>query len=255
MDPTQGHDVIDYLIETWAWFQGEGRWSFSDGEGVPFRVIQHVWLTLLGTSLAIAIALPPALSLAHRRKAEALSSGLVNLGRAIPSFGLIVVVFVLASRIELIGTRHPPLVLALVALALPPIFTNAYTAIREVDGATVEAARGMGYTERQLLRQVELPLASPVILAGIRIAFLQVIATVAIGSIVTNTGGVGYFIVRGFAQGAGGRGEVLAGAILLAGLTLLGDLLFSRAERRLVPDGVRDEARVAEVANRAGAAG
>lgn len=244
-----------YLVDMFQWFGVDGRWSFVDGDGVPFRVIQHVWLTLLAMVLAVVIALPPALKLAHDRRAEALASGLVNLGRAIPSFGLIVVFFVLASRIDLIGTRHPPLVIALVALALPPIFTNAYTAIREVDTGIVEASRGMGYMERQLLREVEVPLASPVIMAGLRIAFLQVIATVAIGAIVTNTGGVGYFIVRGFAQGAGGRGEVLAGAVLLAGLTLLADWSFTRLEKRLVPVGVRDEGRVAEVANRAGAAG
>ncbi|MFP4149345.1 MAG: ABC transporter permease [Nitriliruptoraceae bacterium] len=244
-----------YLVEMVEWFGVEGRWSFVDGDGVPFRVIQHVWLTLLAMALAVAIALPPALKLAHDRRAEALASGLVNLGRAIPSFGLIVVFFVLASRVEWIGTRHPPLVIALVALALPPIFTNAYTAIREVDAGIVEASRGMGYTEGQLLREVEVPLASPVIMAGLRIAFLQVIATVAIGAIVTNTGGVGYFIVRGFAQGAAGRGEVLAGAVLLAGLTLAADWAFTRLEKRLVPAGVRDAGRLAEVANRAGPAG
>ncbi|MEX2548807.1 MAG: ABC transporter permease [Nitriliruptoraceae bacterium] len=246
---------MEYLVETWGWFQAAGRWSVTDGDGVPFRVIQHVWLTLLSITIAIGIALPPALKLAHARRAEALASGLVNLGRAIPSFGLIVVFFVLASRVEFLGTRHPPLVIALVALALPPIFTNAYTAIREVDAATVESSRGMGYTEGQILRQVELPLASPVILAGIRIAFLQVIATVAIGAIVTNTGGVGYFIVRGFRQGMGSRDEVLAGAILLAALTLLADWLFTRLESRLIPPSLRDESRIAEVANRAGAAG
>jgi osmoprotectant transport system permease protein len=244
-----------YLVEMVEWFGVDGRWSFVDGDGVPFRVIQHIWLTLLAMALAVVIALPPALKLAHDRRAEALASGLVNLGRAIPSFGLIVVFFVLAARVDWIGTRHPPLVVALVALALPPIFTNAYTAIREVDAGIVEASRGMGYTERQLLREVEVPLASPVIMAGLRIAFLQVIATVAIGAIVTNTGGVGYFIVRGFAQGAGGRGEVLAGAVLLAALTLLADWTFTRLERRIVPAGVSDEARLAEVANRAGAAG
>ncbi|MFU8841470.1 MAG: ABC transporter permease [Nitriliruptoraceae bacterium] len=244
-----------YLVDMVEWFGVDGRWSFLDGNGVPFRVIQHVWLTLLAMVLAVVIALPPALKLAHDRRAEALASGLVNLGRAIPSFGLIVVFFVLAARVDWIGTRHPPLVVALVALALPPIFTNAYTAIREVDAGIVEASRGMGYTERQLLREVEVPLASPVIMAGLRIAFLQVIATVAIGAIVTNTGGVGYFIVRGFAQGATGRAEVLAGALLLAALTLLADLVFTRVERRLIPHGVVDNAGLAAVASRAGAAG
>lgn len=246
---------MELLQATFEWFTADGRWSYGVTDSVTFRVVQHLWLTLLSTSVAVVIGLPPALWLAHRRKAEALASGLVNLGRAIPSFGLIVVFFVLATRIDWLGTRHPPLVIALIALALPPIFTNAYTAIREVDASTVEAARGMGYTESEVLRQVELPLASPVILAGIRIALLQVIATVAIGALVTNTGGVGYFIVRGFATGAAARDEVLAGALLLAALTLLADLLFTRLERRLVPAGVRDDAQLAEVANRAGAAG
>jgi osmoprotectant transport system permease protein len=246
---------MELLTDAYQWATQPGRGSWTHGDGIPFRVVQHVWLSLTAILLAIAVALPPALWLAHRRKAEALASGLVNLGRAIPSFGLIVIFFVLAVRIDWIGTRHPPLIVALVALALPPIFTNAYTAIREVDAPTVEAARGVGMDERAILRQVELPLASPVVLAGIRIAFIQVIATVAIGAIVTNTGGVGYFIVRGLARGAGGRGEVLVGAVALAAITLIADLVYTRLERRLTPPGVRDEAALADVANRAGSAG
>ncbi len=255
MVEAEGERLMELLVDTLGWFQGDGRWSWTSGNGVPFRLVQHLWLTALSVGLAVAIALPPALWLAHKRRAEALASGLVNLGRAIPSFGLIVVFFVVAARVDWIGTRHPPLVIALVALALPPIFTNAYTAIREVDAPTVEAARGMGYREGQLLWDVELPLASPVILAGIRIALLQVTATVAIGAIVTNTGGVGYFIVRGFAQGPAGRAEVLGGALLLAAVTLAADIAFTRGERRLLPRGASDEAQLADVANRAGAAG
>ena len=95
--------------------------------------------------------------------------------------------------------------------------TNTYTASREVDAATVEAARGMGYDESQVPRHIELPLASPVMFAGIRLAFVQVIATTAIGVIVTNGGGLGRFVVDGFALGRGGRDAVLAGALLLAG--------------------------------------
>lgn len=246
---------MEILVEAWQWATEPGRASWTESGGIPYRVVQHVWLSLTAIIAAVAIALPPALYLSHRRKAEALASGLVNLGRAIPSFGLIVVFFVLALRVEWVGTRHFPLVIALIALALPPIFTNAYTAVREVDPATVEAARGVGYREGEILRQVELPLASPVILAGIRIAFIQVIATVAIGAIVTNTGGVGYFIVLGFAGGADDLGIALAGAILLAVITLAADVLYTRLERRITPPGVRDEAHLADVANRAGAAG
>lgn len=254
MVETEGDGLMELLLDAWQWATEPGRGSWTDGEGIPFRLLQHVWLSASAVVAAVAMALPPALVLAHRRRAEALASGIVNLGRAIPSFGLIVVFFVLASRTPL-GTRHLPLLLALVALALPPIFTNAYTAIREVDPATVEAARGMGLDERAVLRQVELPLAAPVILAGIRIAVIQVIATVAIGAIVTPSGGVGYFIVRGFARGADGRAEALVGAIALGLLTLVADRLYTLTERALTPHGVGDDARLADVANRAGAAG
>jgi osmoprotectant transport system permease protein len=212
-------------------------------------------VSLFAPFLAITLPGPPALHLAHRRRAEALASAVVNIGRAIPSFGLIVLFWLLATRVPWLGTNFWPLVLALVALALPPIFTNTYTAVREVDAATVEAARGMGYAESQVLRQIELPLASPVMLAGIRLAFVQVLATTAIGAIVTNGGGLGRFVVDGFATGRAGRAQVLAGALLLGALTLLAEGLLSLAERRVIPAGVRGEASVATVANRGGAAG
>jgi osmoprotectant transport system permease protein len=246
---------MDLLADVVAWFGQPDRWSFTDGRGVPFRTLQHLLVSVVATAIAIVIAVPPALSLAHRRRAEALASAVVNIGRAIPSFGLIVLFWLFATRVPWIGTSFWPLVLALVALALPPIFTNTYTAIREVDAATVEAARGMGYDERQVLRQVELPLASPVMFAGIRLAFVQVIATTAIGAIVTNGGGLGRFVVDGFALGRGGRDAVLAGALLLAGLTLIADAALAAVEKRLIPAGVRSDTSVARVADKGGAAG
>lgn len=246
---------MELLADLVAWFGQPDRWSFTSGRGVPFRTIQHLWVSVVATVIAVGLAVPPALSLAHRRRAEALASAVVNIGRAIPSFGLIVLFWLFATRVTWMGTSFWPLVLALVALALPPIFTNTYTAIREVDAATVEAARGMGYAEGQVLRQIELPLASPVMLAGIRLAFIQVIATTAIGAIVTNGGGLGRFVVDGFATGRAGRAEVLAGALLLGVLTLLAEGTLSLIERRIVPAGVRSDASVAAVANQGGAAG
>lgn len=245
----------EVLTDLALWFTAEGRWTFTEPSSVPFRVLEHLHVSLVATTLAVAIAVPPALSLAHRRRAEALASSVVNIGRAIPSFGLIVFFWLLASRSGWVDTRFWPLVLALVALALPPIFTNTYTAIREVDAATVEAARGMGYTERQILRHVEVPLATPVMLAGIRLAFIQVIATTAIGAIVTNGGGLGRYIVDGFATGRGGRDAVLAGALLLGALTLVCEGLFALAERRWTPEGIRSDAAKARAAAQAGAAG
>jgi osmoprotectant transport system permease protein len=246
---------MELLADLVAWFGQPDRWSFTSGRGVPFRTIQHLWVSIVATVIAVGLAVPPALYLAHRRRAEALASAVVNIGRAIPSFGLIVLFWLFATRVPWMGTSFWPLVLALVALALPPIFTNTYTAVREVDAATVEAARGMGYAEGQVLRQIELPLASPVMLAGIRLAFIQVIATTAIGAIVTNGGGLGRFVVDGYATGRAGRAEVLAGALLLGGLTLLAEGTLSLVEKRVIPAGVRGETSVAAVANQGGAAG
>ncbi len=243
------------MADVLAWFSDPGRWSFTQTSGVPYRLVEHLQVSVVATLLAVAVAVPPAMALAHRRKAEALASSIVNIGRAIPSFGLIVFFWLLASRTGWVGTQFWPLVLALFALALPPIFTNTYTAVREVDSATVEAARGMGYTEQQILRRVELPLASPVMLAGIRLAFVQVIATTAIGAIVTNGGGLGRFIVDGFATGRAGWAAVIGGAIMLGALTLVAEGLFSLGERWVTPAGVRHDADKAAVAARAGAAG
>jgi osmoprotectant transport system permease protein len=246
---------MELLTDVVAWFGQPDRWSLTSGRGVPYRALQHVWFTVVSMVIAISLAAPPALLLAHRRKAEAMASAVVNIGRAIPSFGLIVLFWLLAVLPGWVGTGFWPLVGALVLLALPPIFTNTYTAVREVDPATVEAARGMGYRERQILTEVELPLATPVMLAGIRIATVQVIATVAIGAIVTNGGGFGRFIVDGFARASAGHPEVVAGALLVAALTLLSEALFAVGQRTLVPMGVRGGADLTKVTNQAGAAG
>ena len=246
---------MELLTDLVAWLGEAGRWSFTDEESIPYRIVQHLWISIVATTIAVAAAVPPALLLAHRRRAEVLASTVVNLGRAIPSFGLVVLFWLVATRLPWLGTEFWPLVLALIALALPPVFTNTYTAVRDVDPATVEAARGMGYREGQLLRSIELPLASPVILTGIRLAFVQVVATTAIGAIVTNGGGLGRYIVDGFAVGRAGRADVLAGALLLGGLTLGLDGMFTLAERRLVPDGVRRGARLAAVSDQPPPAG
>ena len=194
---------MELVTETFAWFVDPEQWSGRNG--IPFRLAQHLWLALVPTVIAAAIALPTAAWLAHRRIGEVLANAVVNVGRAIPSFGVIIflaVAFITAGR----SAAFWPLVLAMILLALPPMFTNTYTGIADVDRSLVEAARGMGYTERQVLRRVELPAATPVILAGVRIAFVQVVATVALGAVVQGrTGGFGVYIINGFApRGAAG---------------------------------------------------
>ncbi|MQA09772.1 MAG: ABC transporter permease subunit [Pseudonocardiaceae bacterium] len=227
--------IFDQLV---SWLREPNRWSFSHPDGLPYRVIEHLQVSVTGLVLAVLIAVPLAVVLAHHRKGAFLASAAVNIGRAIPSFGLIIIFWLAASRAN-IDTTFWPLTLAMTALALPPLFTNSYTGVQIVDPATVEASRGVGFTEMQILRRVEIPLALPVILAGARIAFVQIVATVAIGAIVSDGGGLGRPIVDGFAQGATGYGAVLAGGIAVAFLALLSEALFTVLERAAVPAGIR----------------
>lgn len=226
------------LLGMVADFLGEPqRFSLTSPEGIPYRTVEHLVVTLLATGIAAALALPPAAWLAHHRRGEALGGALVNLGRAIPSFGLIVVFWLLGSRAGISDLW--PLVGALVLLAVPPIFINAYSGIAGVDRGTVEAARGQGMTEAEVFRHVELPLAADVILTGLRIALVQVLATVGIGAIVTSGGGLGRFVVDGFAVGVNGYGEVFTGAVLLAALVLVVEWTFSMLQRWALPTGLR----------------
>lgn len=239
------------IVDAYDWLVAPERWSGPNG--VPLRTLEHVELTLVAMLIALLIAVPPALYLAHRRRGEFLASAVVNLGRAIPSFGIVV----LAALLFLTwgyGVSFWAIIVALVALALPPVFTNTYAGIRSVDAATVEAARGMGMTEREVLLDVELPMAAPIILAGIRIALVQVIATVPLGAIVGPGGGLGRYVVDGFALGRTGHARVFAGAVLIAVLTLLAERAFTLAERRVLPRGVRRLVSTAEVANTTAAA-
>lgn len=226
----------DILVDAWLWFAAPEQWSGRNG--IPARTLEHLELSLAAIVVAVLLAVPPALVLAHRRRAEFLASAVVNTGRAVPSFGIVV----LAALLFLtwgIPVRFWATVVALIALALPPIFTNTYSAVRTIDPATVEAARGMGLTERQVLLGVELPIAAPVMLTGIRIAWTQVLATATLGAVISSGGGLGRYIVDGFATGSAGYDRVFGGAILVAVLTLLGERVFDLTERLVLPVGVR----------------
>ena len=232
----EGARMIQFLGEVGAWFGEPGRWTGSDG--ILPRTVEHLWLAFLPMIIAVAVAIPIAVWLGHRRAGEFSANAVVNVGRAIPSFGLLILAAIFFSRAG-ISLRFWPAVITLIALAIPPIFTNAYTAIATVPPETVEAARGMGLTDRELLRAVEVPVGSPVILAGVRISLLQVLATVPLAAVLSSGGGLGQYVLRGLNQGPAGRAEVFAGALLIALLTLSMDWLFTVGERRFLPEGVR----------------
>ncbi|MEP6760810.1 MAG: ABC transporter permease [Sporichthyaceae bacterium] len=211
-------DVADWLTEP-------AHWHGSDG--IPVRTWEH--LVLSGTSLAVvcALALPLALWLGHIGKGGALAINVTNIGRAVPVFAVLVLL-----AIGPLGLGVTATIVALILFGIPPVLTNAYVGVREVDRDTVEAARGMGMTGWQVLRQVELPLALPLILTGIRLAAVQIIATATLGAFVLG-GGLGRFINAGF--GRQDQAELVSGAVLVAALALTVEGAFELLQRRLDP--------------------
>ena len=157
------------------------------------------------------------------------ASAVVNIGRAVPTFGILVIVVVW------LGLGPWPALIALIALSGPPMFTNTVAGVLAVNKAVLESARGMGMTGRMVLMKVELPLALPVIAEGVRIAISQVIATATLAALAAG-GGLGRFIVDGFAQRD--QGELLIGAVLVAALAVLAETGFTRGQRRLTPRGI-----------------
>jgi osmoprotectant transport system permease protein len=217
----------------WEWMNDSSTRAVTGD--IPSQVWTTLWHSLLAFTIAAGVAIPAAAVLAHFRKVEVLSTWVVNLGRIIPTV-TILAVFVLISLRNGFGFEPWPIVIALVLLALPPLYANTYTAVRDASPEAVGAARAMGLTELQILRRVELPLATPLILAAGRVAITQVVATEAIAALFGGTG-LGQYITFGIAN----RDiyEVQAGAVLVAGLAISVDLVFWFVTRFLVPKPLR----------------
>ena len=240
MVAAKGADMIEFLGEVAAWFTDPANWTGVNG--IPNRMWEHIQITVAATTVAAAVAIPIAVWLGHRKTGGTLAVAAVNIGRAIPSFAIIALFLPISIRLGL-GLGFWPTFLALLFLAIPPMFTNAYTGVAGVDPALTEAARGQGLTERQILTHVELPMASPVILAAIRVAAVQVIATATLGALVA-WGGLGRYIIDGFSTQD--SVEVFAGAILVAGLALVTEVVLGWVERMLVPVTLRGAAEEVE---------
>jgi osmoprotectant transport system permease protein len=220
---------MEPLSELWSYVTTwENYWG---GRGIVTRTVDHLRLSAFALFVAALVTLPPAVVLGHLKKGGAIVGWLVNIGRAVPSFAIIVLIFPIALRYGF-GLGFWPTAFALILLAIPPIFTNAYTGVRDVDPGTVEAARGMGMQAREVLWSVEVPAALPLIVTGVRVSAVQVVATATLGAYV-GFGGLGAFIVEGFA--VQDDAKLLTGAILVALLSLLVELLFGLLQRRLTP--------------------
>ena len=220
-----------FLSQVVDWFTDPMQWSGS--RGIPMRLLEHVITSSASVIIAAAVALPLAMYIGHRRRFELFVVSVANLGRAVPSFGLIVLFLIMFGLwLRWPAPLRPPIILAMVLLAIPPILTNAYVGIQTVDADTVEAARGTGMTEGQVLRQIELPLAAPLIVAGLRTAAVQVVATATLAAIGPG-GGLGRFIFDGFATRD--LAEVFGGAVLVAVLAIVVELAFGALERLVTP--------------------
>jgi osmoprotectant transport system permease protein len=223
---------MSFLKDVLVWFNDPLNWRGADG--VPNRVFEHLVLTLTSLAIACLVALPAGIALGRSRRKGSVAINLANIGRAIPSFAVI------ALGVIWLGIGFRPALIAMVLLAVPPIFTLTFTAVREVDPATVDAARGMGMTEGRLLRRVQLPIARPLMLNGIRLSTAAVIATATLAALV-GWGGLGRYIVDGFST----RDfvEVFVGVVLVAALVLLSEGLFALLLRVTVSPGLRTRAR------------
>ena len=196
-------------------------------------LVTHVLLSGAALTVAVLLAVPTGLAVTRRPRAAFVAMNLVNVARTIPSLA------VLAVMLPFLGIGFLPSFLALTILGLPPIVTNTYVGIRQVDPDAVESAVGMGMTPGQVLGRVELPIAIPVILAGVRTAAVQIVAGATLAAFIGG-GGLGDFITTGI-----GMMQVellLVGAVPVTLLAILTELLFGRIERALTPRGLRDPA-------------
>src|SRR5918912_1753483 len=205
---------MSFLMAVAAWLTSPTHWVGSDG--IPARIGEHLVLAGLATLVAVLLALPLGIFFGHTGRGGFFAVNVANLGRALPSMALLALALPVAFSLKL-GLGFWPTFLALVPLGIPPVLTNSFVAVREVDRDVVEAARGMGFREDQVLRSVELPIAAPLIIAGIRNAAVAIVATATLGALVAG-GGLGRYIVDGLARQQYER--LLAGAILVALLAI-----------------------------------
>lgn len=243
---TGPHITAAFLTEVVDWFRLTDNWWGS--YGIMTRLREHAEMSAAAVVAALVLSIPLAIVLGHRRKFGLAAVNVSNVGRAIPSFAILVI------GTQLFGLQDVPIVgswfvfVALVVLAVPPMVTNTYVAMAEVPDQMRDAARGMGLSERQQITQIELPVAMPMILGGIRTAAVQVVATATIAAQV-GSGGLGRFIIDGLALGPDGNTEVFAGAVLVAVFALATEVGLALVQRMVTPRALRSKPQYEEPAS------
>ncbi|MDG4828066.1 ABC transporter permease [Solwaraspora sp. WMMD1047] len=215
-----------------VWLNDPLNWT--NPGGVLDRLGEHLIISSAAVALGCLVAWPIGLWLGHTGRGGGVVVLISNVTLAIPTLALLTIL-----PLTFLGLGRPPVIIALAIFAIPPLLANAYTGVREADPQARDAARGMGLSGGQLLRQVELPLAIPYLAAGFRTAAVQVVATTALASFV-NGGGLGQIISAGFGLDiATGAGQILAGGLLVALLALLVEVILATVERAVTPRPLR----------------
>ena len=229
-------DIVGFFLDPAHW---EGT------TGIPNRLFEHLLISGIAVLFATAIAIPTGLYVGHTNRGSGLAINLANIGRAVPSYAMMVIILPITLYLADVlhydatfGLTFLPIFLAMMFLAIPPLLVSTYAGLRSDERDLIEAGRGMGLRERQILTRIELPIASSIIVGGFRTATLQVIATATIGAILGG-GGLGRFIFDGLNQGLAGRTSIYAGAIMVAGLAIGVDLALALVQRRLTPQALQ----------------
>jgi len=237
---------MDLVGEFLAWLTDPANWEGRNGIGV--RLWEQVALSAASLFAAVVIALPAGLAIGHTNRGSAAVIAIANIGRAVPSLGWLGIFFPLVLLLQTGESGFYTSLVALALLAIPPIVTNTYVGLQGVDRELIEAGRGMGMREGQLLRRVEIPLALPLILAGVRTSAVQVVATSTLAAVVSG-GTLGVIIIQGI--NGGDRERLVGAAILVAMLSIGTEVLFGWLQR-LAPTRGTQRANVPEPAPASG---
>ncbi|ROM79173.1 ABC transporter permease [Pseudomonas brassicacearum] len=210
---------MNMIASVYLWFSLPENWAGENG--ILIRLAEHIYYVSLSLAIACAIALPLGVLMANYRKGAHVAIGVFNLGRALPSLGMVIL------AIMVIGYETSTVIIALVVMSIPPILTNTYVGIDQVDASLKSAAKSMGMSRGQTFIQLELPLAFPLIFSGFRSALVQLIATATIAAY-AGFGGLGRFLIDGL--GRNDTPQIIGGALVVSVLAIVSEWVCSMIE-------------------------
>jgi osmoprotectant transport system permease protein len=228
---------VSFLNFAWSWLKSPAQWH--GGDSIPVRLLEHLLYSGVSLLLGALIAVPLGVLIGHTRRGSFIAVNMANVWRAIPTLGFLILMVLLTGFATVLAVPVAVLI-PLVVLAIPPILVNTYEGVAGVDADLKDAALGMGMTQWQVVLRVELPVATPLIILGLRTAAIFVVSTATIAAEI-GSGGLGRYIIDGL--DSNNYGEVAGGAIVVVVLALAVQLLFVGVRRLVVPAGLQKQAR------------